>query len=216
MNGFITLVLIIISVIGWLHNAMNENKKKGKVQRGQQRPQGKRRLQDELESFLNELQGQKPERERQPADRQQRKPQQAASSQRKQQSRKRRRSESKTTSGTRRKSVSSTKQPLAGRTPLTQRPEPRSVFSDESSHHVGSEDLGMELEERIEQFSSHHPGTLVDELKKKERDSQLPVPKRSASARRNLFELLHSADSLREAVVLSEILQPPVSQRRRD
>ncbi len=214
MNGFITIVLIIISVIGWIHNAMNENKKKGKAGRGQQRPQGKRRLQDELEAFLNELQGQKPE----PGSRrqQQRKPQRPADHQRKQQSRKRKRSEPKTTSGSRGRSVSSSNRPSSARSSLTQPRERQSVFSDETTHQVGSENLGKELEEHVEQFSSHHPGTLVDELKKKEKGSQLSAPKRHAPARRKLFELLHSTNSLREAIILSEIFQAPVSQRKRD
>ncbi len=214
MNGFITIVLIIISVIGWIHNAMNENKKKGKAGRGQQRPQGKRRLQDELEAFLNELQGQKPER--QPRRQQQRKPQRPVGHQRKQQSRKRGRSESKTTSGSTRKSAFSTRQSLEARSSSVQKGKRRSVFEDEAADHVGSEDLGKELEEHVEQFSSHHPGTLVDELKNEGEVSQLAIPKRHASARRNLFELLHSTNSLRQAVILSEIFQPPISQRRRD
>ena len=214
MNSFITIVIIIISIIGWIHNAMNENKKGGKAGRGRQRPQGKRRLQDELESFLNELQGKKPER--QSTRQQQRKPHRPSDNQRKQQSRKRKRSEPKATSGSKGKSVSASRQSLGTRSSLTQQQEPRSVFEDKATHHVGSGDLGKELEEHVEQFSSHHPGTLVDELKSKGKDSRLPALKRRASARRNLFDLLHSTDSLREAIILSEILQPPVSQRKRD
>lgn len=217
MEGFIFLVMIVISIIGWISNAANENKKKGQLGDGQQRPQKKRKLQDELESFLSELQGEKPK--------QQRKPQRQT--ERPQESRKKRRplAESKQDSLPSQQRRSSNRQ--KNRSSKTQAPrkrvareEPHSVFEDDASHQVGSGNLGQGLKDHVEAYSDHHPGTLIDELEKKS-FSKLAAPKRSSggvsstslSASGQAIDLLHSADSIRTAIVLNEILQPPVSQR---
>jgi len=207
MESFLVIVMVVLSIIGWITNAVNENKKKGEAGAGQQRPQKKRRLQDELESFLNELQGEKPKPKPQ-----QKKPQRQTDHQQSQQRKKRPQDEAKNTSRSSRHRGSSKSQASASR-PQAAHKKPRSVFENEDSRQVGSGNLGQGLREHVEKHSSHHPGTLVDELNKKKTSSQLHAPKRSSPAGRQVFELLHSADSVRTAIVLSEILQPPVSQR---
>ncbi len=205
MNSFLFVVMVVLSIIGWITNAVNENNKKGQAGGKQQRPQKKRRLQDELESFLNELQGEKPKP-------QQRKPQRQTDHQQGQQRKRRPRDEAKNTSRSTRQRGSSKSQASASRLQSTHE-KPRSVFENDDSRQVGSGNLGQGLKQHVENYSSHHPGTLVDELNEKKTSSQLHAPKRSSSAGRKVFELLHSADSVRTAIVLSEILQPPVSQR---
>ncbi len=63
MEGLIGLLILVISAIGWIANAMQEQKAKEQQQQrgGPQRPQ--RRLQEEIESFLKEIQ---PPEENQP------------------------------------------------------------------------------------------------------------------------------------------------------
>lgn len=59
MEGIVGLIVLAISVIGWVANAINEQKARPKGQQpggGRARPQ--RRLQDEIESFLKEVQQQ--------------------------------------------------------------------------------------------------------------------------------------------------------------
>jgi len=60
MEGLVGLIVLIISVIGWVANAINENKaKQARPQQGQGgRPRPQRRLQDEIETFLKEIQQQ--------------------------------------------------------------------------------------------------------------------------------------------------------------
>ncbi len=205
MNSFLFIVMVILSIIGWISNAVNENKKKGQAGGGQQRPQKKRRLQDELESFLNELQGEKPKP-------QQRKPQRQTNHQQEQRRKRRPQGKAKSSSQSNRQRGSSKRQTSTSR-PQPTRKEPRSVFENDDSRQVGSNNLGQGLKQHVENYSSHHPGTLADELNQKKTSSKLHAPKRSSSAGRKVFELLHSADSVRTAIVLSEILQPPVSQR---
>lgn len=72
MEGLVGLIVLIISVIGWVANAINEQKARPKGQQnGGGRPRPQRRLQDEIESFLKEVQqqqgGQQNKQEQQPA-----------------------------------------------------------------------------------------------------------------------------------------------------
>ncbi len=220
MEGFIFLIMVVISIIGWISNAMNENKKKGQQRAGQ--PQKKRRLQDELESFLSELQGEKPKQ-------QQRKPQKQTQPRRKPQSQRRPLAESgkdSFSSQERRSSIQQKKRTSRTQSSPSRKEvvheHSRSVFEDDSSRRVGSGDLGQELKEHVENYSSHHPGVLKDELKEKSL-SELAAPKRGhktvsnagLSSGRQAIELLHSSQSVRAAIILNEILQPPLSQRPR-
>lgn len=62
MEGLIGLLILVISAIGWIANAVQEQKAKQKQPPGPaQRPQPQRRLQEEIENFLKEIQPAQPE-----------------------------------------------------------------------------------------------------------------------------------------------------------
>ncbi len=212
MNELVVIVMIILSIIGWVSNALNENKRKGQAGGAQRRPQKKRRLQDELEAFINELQGNKPDPQQRKRP-QPRKPQRQVIHQQRQQKKNRVRSETKKNQQVSRRRSSET--PASAPSPQVAHSHAQSVFKNKKTQ-VGSGDLGMELKKHVETFSSQHPGTMAEELDKKEKKSgRLAAPKRTSGTARQVCELLHSAKSVRTAIILSEILQPPVSQRSR-
>lgn len=69
MEGLIGLLILVISAIGWIANAMQEQKAKEQQQQkgGPQRPQ--RKLQEEIENFLKEIQPAQEDEKPQPAPR---------------------------------------------------------------------------------------------------------------------------------------------------
>ena len=218
MEGIVTAIIIIVSVIGWISNAVNENKKPGKPQGERKRqPQQKRKLQNELEDFLQDLQGEKKQKPQRPARQPQRQTERQQEPQRKprlveKQERKRR---------PQRKRISEKSQPLQSR--RQERKEPESVFKNDADRHVGSGNLGQNLKKHVEEYiGSHHAGTLRQELAEELSTKQPAALSRRPMVRSNVsistagnkaIDLLVSADSVQTAIVLNEILQPPISQR---
>jgi len=219
MEGVITAVIIVLSIVGWISNAINENKQKAQ-RAGKQRPQNKRKLQSELESFLQEIQGDAPKQQQKakqpqgPRRNKQARTSPAKSRQRQQQRSSSSRSEQGGHSSGRKTRESSS----AGRA------KRKSVFNKERSETVGSNHLGQGVKERVEKdIKSHHLKTLKSNLGEELSSNQVSTlgrsmtsqksGKPSVSAGKRAFELLRSTESVRTAIILNEILQPPVSQR---
>ncbi|MBL4883361.1 MAG: hypothetical protein JKY95_02340 [Planctomycetaceae bacterium] len=212
MDGIIFAVIVIISIIGWISNAISENKQKNQnAQRGdQQRPPKKRNLQGELESFLQELQGEKKKPQQKPTQPQRPQPQR----QQKQSAKKQKRSTTR-----------------SGQQHRTSQQKPKeavgtghhSVFEDNAKHPVGAGNLGGGLKKHVEEYiESRHVGNSESDIAAKRsvreksaysRGGSKSVSSTTSSANRQAFELLQSTDGIRAAIILNEILQPPVSQR---
>ena len=179
MEGIITIIILVITAIGWISNAMNEQKNKPRPgQKPQQRP--RRKLQSEIENFLKEVQQQQgPEKAKpQPTqDSPPTRPQFQAKAQEKPQRRKEKRKKPNVN-----KSVS---QPLAHLNPTAALPD---------------------------SFNRHKD-------KAKPRESVFVVPKKAEykkpASKGNFVALLHVPGNVQNAIIMSEILQPPLALRNR-
>lgn len=207
MEGLITVVIIVISIIGWVTNAINENKQKAQ-QGGGKKPPQQRNMKNALESFLQELQGEQPKNQQN--RNQQNRPQ-------KQRGKKPRSKNSIKNQD--QASVSNRKRSSSGH------PKHESVFSNEDDRHVGSTDLGQRVSKHAEEhIKSRHVGNLKqagdfsfekkkDAIRNSPRTRQHKTSLATLSASQQALELLQSTNSVRAAIILNEILQPPVSQR---
>ncbi|HBN79331.1 MAG TPA: hypothetical protein DD473_26640 [Planctomycetaceae bacterium] len=199
MEGIITIIILVITAIGWISNAMNEQKNKPRPgQKPQQRP--RRKLQSEIENFLKEVQQQQGPEKAKPQPPQQRpaerpplveerpsvlrqqdspptRPQFQAKAQEKPQRRKEKRKKPNVN-----KSVS---QPLAHLNPTAALPD---------------------------SFNRHKD-------KAKPRESVFVVPKKAEykkpASKGNFVALLHVPGNVQNAIIMSEILQPPLALRNR-
>jgi len=223
MEGIITLIIIIISVIGWVANAMQEqNAKQQKQQKGngqQQRPP--RRLQDEIESFLKEIQDQQQvpqEQQRQddgarkdsfedPPQRPQSRPSPSQPAMSKRQQRKQQR-EAQNRSKTQGRSAPS-KLTIPANSPIAQDSVSDATrTTGQSPEQTLGETLGLgkQADAELQSLLSAEQMLALKKLAE-ERSSRHHVTAGSLS------QMLSSRESIRAAFIVNEILSPPLSMR---
>lgn len=192
-GGWITLAILVLSVVGWLVNAVKGNDADGNpVPRKRAKPN--RDLRSEIEVFLEELQQPQraePQRQQpqQPRPEPQRNRQQERQSKQrppaaKQASQSDRNSRKSGTSG---RQASASKPQQAARPNLTGTPEARA--------------LGAEVAASVEQNLSG--GTVA----------AVPPLATRAPSTHPLVALLRQPEGIRQAIILNEILQRPKSRR---
>ncbi|MBI1311479.1 hypothetical protein GC176_09240 [bacterium] len=195
------VLFVIVAMISGIINKMKEGK--AAEARQQRRAQGgppraREQLQDEISQFLEELntgnpvpsprpQQQRPTRER------------ARSSQQPQRGRKRRQS------GQESATANASDQ---GRTPSTRRNGLEHEISTMKQRHVQSEVHERHLQSNV---GEHQPGRLAESMAEAGASQAAVI---AAVGLPPVAQLLTRRDGLANAIVLNEILSPPVSRRR--
>lgn len=220
IGGLIAIAFMVISFIGWLSNLISGQQKPGQRPQPQQRPrppQGKR-LREEIEQFMREAQGQGGGAKAQPPGRvlsaedvvaapaspkqkSQRKPPQKANKQR------------------------PAETPPAGR---------RAPGSDVSERKVESASLGAGLQQHVSQHMAERVAAIASRDVEPSVDDSVAAHfapftgdgpagaltsgdgiRSAAGPAAELLKLLRNPQGVRQALVLGELLKPPVAMRRK-
>ncbi|MCA8986715.1 MAG: hypothetical protein KDA78_03690 [Planctomycetaceae bacterium] len=190
MEAVVTIVIIAITVIGWISNAVNEqNAKKARQQPGNQPPRPKKKLQDEIENFLKEVKQQQGGGPVRPKPAQQPKPVQQ------------------------RQQPRPAQQPQATRKQRKSRPERvqdrhlESQISGETLPHLETEQ--RTLPEGIP--ATREPSKPI--LAPPSPVRFTPAQVRTNTRGREIAAMLRSPEDFRKAFIVSEILKPPRALR---
>lgn len=224
LGGLIAIAFMIISFIGWLSNLANKDSQKPPVRR-ERKPQD-RKIRDEIDAFLQEATGGKPSKrptrvERDPdildaADvevvstpTQQRPKPQRSQTQRRPLTSTPQRSLSGTTSSRR-----------PPRQEVTQRLGQESSLGQTLSRHVQSHmaervalQASRDVEPSVDDSVAAHMGNFSADL-----SGSVPThPVASVTpAAGELLKMLRNPEGVRQALVLGEVLNPPLAMRRSD
>lgn len=209
MEGIVTIIILVITAIGWISNAMNEQKNKPKPgQKPQQRP--RRKLQSEIENFLKEVQQQqgaeKPKPQQQPQV------------------------ERQPFVEERRPLVEERRPVFEDRPPVIQQPAeppPRPQFQPKPKPKRKT----AKSKKQTLQTSTSKPLTHLNPIaalpesfkrhsdRTKPRESVFIVPKpamyKKPASKGNFAAMLHQPGNVQNAIIMSEILQRPLALRNR-
>jgi hypothetical protein len=222
VGGLIAIAFMVISFIGWLSNLINGAQKPGQRPPQQQprpRPPQNKKLRDEIESFMRDAQG-----KGQP--KQKARPEEVLSA------------DDITVSSTaprqpprQKQSKPSKSKPQAPPPPRSQPPLRKSVGQDVSQRTVETTSLGQNVKQHVSQHMAERVGAIASRDVEPTVDDTVaahfspfsgdaaggrpPGPADTMSAA-DLLKLLRNPQGVRNALVLGEVLRPPVAMRRRE
>lgn len=200
ISDVLWVLFVLVAMVSGIINKFKENKAADEMRerRAQRRGQGREELQDEISQFLEELGGetsasqpqqQRPRRNRSGQQRRQRRESAASRDQTEDSGRQR----SRSGRGTKQQDISSVKS--------------RHVQSSVQDRHVRSSVHNRHLDSDV---GDHQLGTLGEPVVE---ISDADVAALAAAGLPPVAQLLASRNGLASAIVLNEILSPPVSRR---
>lgn len=199
----ITIIILVISFLSWLFSQIKENQDKqaNKQVKGKNPPKRPVELSEEIEAFLQEISGNQP----QPARQKKKKP-----------------------------PVTKSRPPQRKQPPKKPKPEYKPIPADQSrsfetnisKRHLESKNLGSDLTQHVSSYLDQDVKTHVETHISRQIGASVSShlgqfsknisgSGRQSSETHPIVDMFKDQESVAKAIVLNEILSPPLSQRKK-